>query len=166
MSEHIDLAAIKARCEAATPGPWRNFGDWMIHTELDVEKRGIPGDKLVDTVRKENAEFIAHAREDVPKLIEENERLRDKIGQLTYDSQCEAERLNRLFLSEHDIAGALQEKADRLEAENERLHKTIRQIEAYCNGTLDQGGWEQYIEGVCTAKWRVYKMLPALPKEI
>lgn len=49
------LAEIEARCEAATPGPWkpkRDFLSWDC-----------------------NAAFIAHARQDIPALLAEVERL-------------------------------------------------------------------------------------------
>ena len=74
----IDLDAIKARCEAATPGPW--------------EVNGSPHDRHIATVGRhhitkpdragrsahndEIAKFIAHARTDVPALVAEVERLR------------------------------------------------------------------------------------------
>ena len=74
----IDLDAIKARCEATTPGPW--------------EVNGSPHDRHIATVGRhyitkpdragrsahndEIAAFIAHARTDVPALAAEVERLR------------------------------------------------------------------------------------------
>jgi len=70
------LDEIRAIAEAATPGPWFNFGDWMIHTEPDVEHNGIMGKKTIGTVKAENADFIAHSREDVTYLLEEIARLR------------------------------------------------------------------------------------------
>ena len=32
------LSEIRARHEAATPGPWFNFGDWLVHTILQVHR--------------------------------------------------------------------------------------------------------------------------------
>lgn len=48
------LDEIEARLSAATPGPW-------TRTQWEEEQPGVPWDA--------DAEFIAHAREDVPALI-------------------------------------------------------------------------------------------------
>lgn len=78
----MDLDAIRARCDAATPGPWMVFegaypyGEgYVIESPADLvagnfdhEEGGI--------IRKEDAEFIAAARTDVPELLAEIERLR------------------------------------------------------------------------------------------
>jgi len=64
------LAEVRARTDAATPGPWEADG-WEIHAEpghvwvaescdLDAKDGGAA-----------NAAFIAHAREDVPFLLAE-----------------------------------------------------------------------------------------------
>lgn len=76
----LDLDAIKVRCEAATPGPW--FVD--RGGEFDDPYYSIPAvcrDKYGDNSLmvgsdKATAEFIAHARTDVPALVDEVERLR------------------------------------------------------------------------------------------
>lgn len=71
---------IKKRCEAATPGPWSDIWDagareWTI-------RRGphqTPHWLVMSHVRKRDTEdfaFIAHAREDIPWLVAEVERLR------------------------------------------------------------------------------------------
>jgi hypothetical protein len=53
-----ELDAIRKRCEKASPGPWY---------VVNIDKS------------KPNAEFMAHAREDIPKLLEEIERLRGAL---------------------------------------------------------------------------------------
>jgi len=63
------LAEIRKRAEAATAGPWYLNGDLLVY-----------GDGPYDYIweletEKIKAEFIAHAREDVPKLLAEIERL-------------------------------------------------------------------------------------------
>jgi len=86
---------IRARCEAATPGPWW----WPSGVEaLLVEKRGYYGDETVGHidheiimggyggqhhhVKRKDAQFIAHARQDVPDLLNENQKLREALRRL------------------------------------------------------------------------------------
>lgn len=69
------LNAIKERVAKATPGPW----------EYDNEERGIwnnGGFNYLGTVTLSHvdAEFIANAREDVPALVAEVERLRETLA--------------------------------------------------------------------------------------
>lgn len=88
------LDAIKARAEAATGGPWR--------VQLDGFDYGPWDEVYVDNARGEcpctpcgvsNAEFIAHARSDVPVLVAavkavlaiSRETERDDLG---YDDQA------------------------------------------------------------------------------
>ena len=66
---------IKARCEAATPGPWYEEG-WALPTE-DGEYIELIDDSPADAI------FIAHAREDIPFLLAENEAKDKQIADLT-----------------------------------------------------------------------------------
>ncbi len=99
-----ELKAIRARCEAATPGPWvdrmlgpygrqdmrrvmegrkagptmhgevaRTYRDGGVHTSCTTGK--------LETERV-NALFIAHARSDIPALLDEVERLRSLVAAL------------------------------------------------------------------------------------
>lgn len=72
-----DLAAIRERAAAATEGPWT----WASHTTADGDEWAVfdPADHALASNRDgwaPDAEFIAHAREDVPALLAEVERLR------------------------------------------------------------------------------------------
>lgn len=77
--EPLDLEAIKARMAVARPGPWEetftSFGEAQVwayrHGEPEANRRIALFDARVD------AEFVAHARTDVPALVSEVERLRD-----------------------------------------------------------------------------------------
>lgn len=98
----VELAAIRERAEHATPGPWHvrllddthamglvavstvpdtGWGErWpeFDHGEI-VAATLIQAPRYVDVADQrwdENAAFIAHAREDVPRLLAEVERLR------------------------------------------------------------------------------------------
>jgi len=78
------LAAIRARCEAATPGPW-NWGRDDVPNRPDIyhltatwitECENYPD----VTVAVPDLDFIARARQDVPALLAEVERLRGLLS--------------------------------------------------------------------------------------
>ena len=73
-----ELAEIRKRAEAATPGPWKAFvedrdfqsGSSFIQTQgEDIELIGAT---------EEDYDFIANARQDIPKLLDEIESLKGK----------------------------------------------------------------------------------------
>jgi len=80
MSE-IDLAAIKARCDSATDGPWTDRR--RTPSRCDILRDGNVHFRIADDVRNDNAAFIVHARADVPALVAEVERLRAEVERLT-----------------------------------------------------------------------------------
>ena len=66
MTEPLDIEAIKARCEAATEGPWETDGSQVTCYGGEgaiTERLGI----------HEDARFIAHARTDLPAVVEASE---------------------------------------------------------------------------------------------
>jgi hypothetical protein len=84
-----DLAEISRRCEAATPGPWRSMvegrdhqsGDSFIMIGVGPERREDLYLSVGDGRPASSADhdFIAAAREDVPRLLAEVDRLRNLI---------------------------------------------------------------------------------------
>jgi len=85
------LTTIKARCESATVGPWK----WEpnIHAkdggsnEILVRTAGRGSDDWIadmgrahENERVNNADFIAHARQDVVDLVAEVERLNQELA--------------------------------------------------------------------------------------
>lgn len=89
-SPSLDLAAIRARAEKATPGPWNHGGSASDATngytdEWVWEGTGHPigdpdaPDTRICSASAADASFIAHARTDIPALLEEVERLQDEI---------------------------------------------------------------------------------------
>lgn len=76
-----DIEKIKLRCDAATPGPWRSFVEGRDHTSGsdfimtgEGENRGEDIELTGATIADQD--FIAHARQDIPLLLQEIERLR------------------------------------------------------------------------------------------
>ncbi len=73
------LASVRKRCNLATPGPWISYVEGRDHTSGDsVIVRGENGgeeDLYVYGATAEDQDFIAHAREDIPYLLDEIERL-------------------------------------------------------------------------------------------
>jgi hypothetical protein len=79
-----ELKVIEARAASASPGPWMRNGKtaagWRID-DTDPNRVGlaflltptavVPGDR--------NAEFIAEARDDVPRLVSEIRRLKAEL---------------------------------------------------------------------------------------
>lgn len=66
------LEAISKRAEAATEGPWRRAMYKVRGGDMNYEMADPP--RIVD------AEFIAGAREDIPALLAEVERLRTVLA--------------------------------------------------------------------------------------
>ena len=73
------LAAIRARAEAATPGPWHDDQDGMVYSTCQPGCAVVIND--ID-LAVEDAEFIAHAREDIPALVAEVERLQTELARM------------------------------------------------------------------------------------
>lgn len=97
-AQPLDLDAIRAREAAATEGPWSADPTGTVCADADLVPDGNGGEILPDQgpmevaecyrnekpgERGANAEFIAHAREDVPALLAGVERLRGLLGQTT-----------------------------------------------------------------------------------
>lgn len=83
-----DEQAIRERCNAATPGPWTNENSSYIFARIPGGRPNGEGianfhDYARRTLTHEqntaNAAFAAHAREDVPALLDLVDELRGKI---------------------------------------------------------------------------------------
>ena len=115
-----ELAALKALADAATPGPWE-AGEYNRVTadgrhilkcrdQYDGVRLAIHDNAIAD------AAFIAAARDAVPELIAEVDRLRTELAQA--QAQAENERARR--------------KHDSTDAYNARINAAVRQMEYYC----------------------------------
>lgn len=65
--ERID--AIKARCEEATPGPWQHISNTNNGRSLFSVAYEPRLTKIGEMYTSRDADFIAHAREDIPYLL-------------------------------------------------------------------------------------------------
>ena len=81
-----ELTAIQKRAEAATPGPWIAH-PWEDDPECCAGIEAASGTEIVKTdcgiypPEMPDAEFIAHAREDIPALVAEVRRLRAEAAE-------------------------------------------------------------------------------------
>lgn len=87
----LDLEAIRQRVEAATPAPWAAMeyddtpgdeGVCLLGAAATVTGQHMIGYFHVGTRQQQEADgaFTAHAREDVPALLAEIERLREVVA--------------------------------------------------------------------------------------
>lgn len=75
-----ELLEIKARCDQATPQPWKAFIESRdVFSGSDFIQTGGEDIYLNVGTSVADYEFIAHARQDIPKLIAEVERLRKMV---------------------------------------------------------------------------------------
>lgn len=76
-----DLAAIEARCEKATEGPWES--DFQ-HAVCVYGPRGEDGERAFIGALEEETDraFVEHARTDIPALLAEVRRLRTENEQI------------------------------------------------------------------------------------
>lgn len=94
-----ELKQIKARCEAASEGPWeicKEDGVDIIGNNGEIILE-LSGKMLGCTVRPYNFKFIAHARTDIPALIAEVERLKkreDDFADLLASANNDVKQLN------------------------------------------------------------------------
>ena len=83
-----DLNAIEARVNAATPGGWvvhSDDFDLEVRQDPTVDKEGwghITIATCIQDAQDNDAEFIAHARQDVPDLIAYARELEARVAEL------------------------------------------------------------------------------------
>ena len=81
-----ELAEIRQRANAATPGPWKNFKTgYTKNGRTDGEAlecvKNLEGD-ITFAIDAVDADFIAHARQDIPDLLAEVKRLNEVNARL------------------------------------------------------------------------------------
>jgi len=97
--KQAELDIIKARCEAATPGPWVwHIGgdhDWLGPEDgLAILDDGSAAGEYQQVIAGDSpdGEFIAHAREDVPVLVAEIERLWASLEAILEEAETDCDQ--------------------------------------------------------------------------
>jgi len=80
-----ELEEIRRRCETATPGPWKSFIEGRDHTSGSSFIMTGSGPNRGEDIELSGAtaadqDFIAHARQDIPRLLNEIDILRRQLG--------------------------------------------------------------------------------------
>lgn len=113
------LAEIKAREQAATPGPWYADG-WGLFDDIQGELV-----ELHDT--DPDAQFIAHARADIPALVAEVEWLNRELSRIGSNASDD-KKMRRKDITDKDQQIATLEKALELACKRNAEY-------AFCGGT-------------------------------
>lgn len=82
-----ELKQIRGRCDKATPGPWVSYVEGRDHTSgsnfIMTGRELSRGEDIELTgATVADQDFIAQARQDIPRLLVEVERLRGIISKL------------------------------------------------------------------------------------
>ena len=114
---NAELTQMKARADAVG-----EFAAWEAVDSDDVNMasvvtKGLGGYTVGIEMAIEDAQFIAHAREDVPRLVAEVERL-----------QAEVNRLDELYSQKYMLATHYKNATYEYSLENERLRKALTEI--------------------------------------
>ena len=167
MSEEFDLEAIKERISKASPGPWRwerayqlGARHWALHNPEQPD--GGAGDGLKRTIdyylvtytsqavsvdgvplnETPNFQFIEHAREDVPALVAEVERLRAEAEQAQVELRQVSEHCDAVI----DDNLRLREEAH---SHSTALARVAADVKRACEDIADKRVtlWSQEIDG-------------------
>lgn len=148
VGEAIDLEAIKARAEKATPGPWaKDVGQYPPYPW--VVRAPEPVNAMTDVVAtvtryQDDAVFIAHARTDIPALLERASSLASALE--TAEKKLSSQQED--FTAECGVAHAAEltatDRAHTAEAALETEQAKVNGLEA----ALQRRGpanWEQLV---------------------
>lgn len=155
------IAEIEARAKAATEGPWeasdwsRDGGDFRVTIETNRPEVLEPGQSgiwpngimklcIASTESGENplrdADFIAHARSDIPYLISQVRALQERDAEIARMKEHEADYVARLDAMQFVINQAgfdqqkLRERAEAAEAALREINAEVKKlIDTYPN---------------------------------
>ncbi len=129
------LAQIRARVEAATPGPWDVNGDMCVIHPIDDDDPELVADNLYSR----DATFIAHSRQDIPYLL-------DLVGSLTEDLELADRTRASLTLAQqftrHDLETVV--------AERDALRAAVEEAREYLTSDHDLNTRQEVAQAVLT----------------
>ena len=142
----LNLEAIKARCAAATEGPWTVVihayeDDASLHIlrsdGANVAMSSHDGDPLA-FLSADDGEFIAAARTDVPALVAEVERLRFLLAECFRITGADPDGNDDAMLAGKavDAVRRLRASADHEGEKSEEWERCYRALEAKARDTL------------------------------
>ena len=123
----IDIEGIRAREQSATPGPWciSEKGNTVKSLSIDGICHGM-------SPKQTDAEFIAHARQDIPALLDEVEHQQAELqhaGEVLQALKDTIQNLEaghkRLQNAQNQLSSFEQTLSAKLLAENERLQALL-----------------------------------------
>lgn len=131
------LDAIREREKAATKGPWRFNGAFETAEGYFLEcayTEDIGG-------RDEDIGFILHARQDVPDLLDEVDRLREELGELDVIARDRDDAVDLLFKSVETIKGLERiEAAAKLLCDDPENNAVFLKLKAELENHAKEGG--------------------------
>lgn len=82
----LDIAAIRARADAASMGPWREGidGNPRVYAKDNTEDAGC----VATFMRRRDVHFCTEARSDIPALCDEVEALRAALERIAKTGDC------------------------------------------------------------------------------
>lgn len=75
----LDMDAIRQRCDQATSGPWKSYVEGRDHDSGSSFIMTSGEDIELIRASVADQDFIAHARQDIPQLLAEIQRLKAMI---------------------------------------------------------------------------------------
>lgn len=140
-----ELEAIRKRAEAATEGPWK-YNDKYGYLAPVIPQR-MTSHICNEITRDYDADFIANARADIPKLLAEIESLNAEIADREA-SHIELYNNNKRLQTENtDMrirCEVTDQSAEAVEADNERLREALMKIaqgDTWTAHPHDIAGW-------------------------
>lgn len=82
-----ELARIQAMCEAARPGPWKASIEGRDHESGSSFIQTVGEDIELTGATNADFDFIASARQDVPRLLCEVRELRQQLARLRRNAE-------------------------------------------------------------------------------
>ncbi|WP_098892234.1 hypothetical protein [Streptomyces sp. or3] len=130
---------IRAREQAATPGPWQSDGAEIYGTLGGVLMVDLWVGETLDVENQErsnaDASFMADARSAVPELLAEVERLRTRVVELERSAVLAEEDYRRVVRGGAQIEAALRNRVAELKADRADRHDDLAGALGHTSGT-------------------------------